>query len=86
MGLKYYVTLYIVYHESFESEKFRGKLQLLMQIFAKTLSHNPTYFLLNPYLNSAILNFLIKSFSDTQKTAKLFCLKTFMVYGIQIYA
>ena len=46
---------------------------------------NPSYFLLNPYLNSAILTFHIKSFMDMQKsmkTAKIFCLKTFMVYGM----
>ena len=41
-------------------------------------------FLLNPYLNSAILNFHSKSFTDMQKstkTMKLFCLKIFMVYS-----
>ena len=73
---------FTLYHESFEAEKFHGKLY--MQTFAKKLSRNPTYFPLNPYLNSAILNFHIKSFMDMQKTTKtvkLFCLETFMVYG-----
>ena len=73
------------YHESFEAEKFRNKLY--MQTFAKKLLRNPTYFVLKPYLNSAILKFHIKKFrghANTVKTVKLFCLKTFMVYGITI--
>ena len=38
-------------------------------------------------MNSAILNFHIKSFADMQqsaKTTKLFCLETFMVYSILV--
>ena len=49
-----------VYHESFKAEKFHSKLY--MQIFAKKLSRNLTYFLLNLYLNSAMLKFHIKKF------------------------
>ena len=40
---------------------------------------------LNPYLNSAILNFHTEIFHrhvKSMKTAKLFYLKTFMIYGI----
>ena len=47
-----------VYHESFKAEKFCDKLY--MQTFTIKLSWNPSYFLLNPYMNSAILNFCIK--------------------------
>ena len=71
-----------VYYESFKAEKFHGKLYA--QTFVKKLSGNPTYFLLNPYLNSTILNFLITKLhghAKTAKTANLFCLKTLMVYG-----
>ena len=51
-------TIITVYHESFKAEKFRGKLY--MQTFAKKCLWNPSYLLLNPYMNSAILNFHIK--------------------------
>ena len=75
--------LITVYYESFEPEKFRGKLYT--KTFAKRLSWTPcSYFLLIPYMNSAILNFHIKKFhghTKSAKTVKLFCLKTFMVYG-----
>ena len=54
-----------VYHESFEAEKFCGKLYMLT--FAKKLSRNSSYFLLNPYMNSAILNFQV---SPTCKKAQ----------------
>ena len=54
-----------VYHENFEAEKFRGKLY--MQSFARKLSRNPRHFLLNPYLNSSILNFHIKKFHENSK-------------------
>ena len=55
-----------------------------MQTFAKKLLWNPIYFLLNPYFNSAIMNFHLESFADnvkTVKTVKLFYHETFMVYG-----
>ena len=62
--------------------KFCGKLYT--QTFAKKHSQNPSYFLLNPYLNSAILKPHIKKFrghAKGMKTAKHFCLKTFMAYS-----
>ena len=71
-----------LYHKSFKAEKFHSKLY--MQTFAKKLSQNPSYFLLNPYLNSAILTFHIKKFhghAKSTKTMKLFCLKTFLAYS-----
>ena len=55
-----------------------------MQTFVKKLSQNPSYLLLNPYLNSAILNFHIKFFADMQKSVKTTKLlpQNFIVYGI----
>ena len=61
--------------------------QVVQADLCKKPSWNPTYFLLNPYLNSTILKFHIIKFhghAKTLKTAKLFCLETFMVYGIAI--
>ena len=55
----YIYTVYHHYHESFEAEKFCSKLYT--HTFTKKLSWNPSY------LNSAILNFHIKSFVDIQK-------------------
>ena len=52
------------------------------QTFAKKFCKIPHTF---PNLNSAILNLHIKELhghAKTMETAKLFCLKTFMVYGI----
>ena len=61
--------MHTVYYESFEAKKFHS--QLYTKTFAKKLLQNPSYFLLNPYTNSAILNFHIKSFQDIQKAQKL---------------
>ena len=54
--------------------------------FVKKHSQKPSYFLLNRYLNSAILNFHIISFANMQsaKTAKIFCFETFTVYGMYL--
>ena len=73
---------YTVYLESFQAETFCSKLY--MQTFTKKPSQNPSYFLLNPYLNSAILNFHIKVSRTCKKpkNRKLFCFETFIVYGI----
>ena len=56
------VHLRTVYHWSFEARKFHAKLHT--QTFMNKVPLNPTYFLLNPYLNSTVLNFHIKSFAD----------------------
>ena len=69
-----------VYHESFEAEKFHGN-KLYMQIFVKK-PWNPTYFLLNLYLNSAIHIKKFCEYAKIVKTVKLFCVETFMVYSI----
>ena len=52
----------------FWGEKFHGKLYT--QTFTKKLPWNPTYFLLNPYLNGAILNFHMKKFRGHVKKCK----------------
>ena len=67
--------------------KFWGRKvswQVVQADFRKKLLWNPPYFLLNPYLNSTILNFYIKSFVDMQKVQKrqnFFCLETFMIHS-----
>ena len=61
--------LHTAHHESFEAEKFRGKLYT--QTFVKKISRNRSYFLLNPYMNSTILNFHIKKFHRHVKVRKL---------------
>ena len=61
-------AMYTVYRESFEAEKFCSKLY--MQTFTKKLSRNLSSFLLNPYLDSAILNFHIKKFFGHAKKHK----------------
>ena len=66
MGILYVATATKLSFANFESiifttaEKLRGKLHI--QTFVTNLSRNLSYFLLNPYLNSAILNFYIKKF------------------------
>ena len=73
--LRYFaVANYTVCHE------FRGKLYT--QTFVKKLLRNPSHFLLNWYLKVPSGTF-IKKFRRHAKTAKLFCLITFMVYVTQ---
>ena len=75
--------IHTIYHEGFKAKKFRGKLYTW--IFAKKLSRNPSYFLLNPYLKAPSWNFHIKKVQElakSTKTTKLFCLETFIIYGM----
>ena len=74
-----------VYHESFEAEKFRGKLY--MQTFAKKTFEESHILPFKTIFEQGHPKISYKKFREhakTVKTAKLFCLKTFMVYGIII--
>ena len=69
------LRLHTICHENFEAEKFGSKLHT--QTFTKQLSRN---LVLSPYLNSAILNFHIKSFAGMHKRPENH--ETFLPRGI----
>ena len=74
-----------VYHESFEAKNLRG--QCITQIFTKKLSRIPIVIAISARFSIATEIFHRKKFrraTKNPKTTKLFCLETFMVYGMSV--
>ena len=84
--MSYWEYVNTVYHESFEAKNLRG--QCITQIFTKKLSRIPIVIAISARFSIATEIFHGKSFAEQQKTAKtakLFCLETFMVYGMFVW-